>query len=665
MLRHTAISSGIPSRPGIEQGFYPERKSSDDGWLDKMNHSLNGLLGANGLFGSSGSCPLEVIHSFARIFAQYDDKRLRDKARSLRVEMHRHGGTASLVCESFALAREVSGRILGLWHHDVQLVGGWILIHGQLAEMDTGEGKSLTAVLAAATAAMIGVPVHVITVNDYLVSRDVELLRPVYSALGISVSAALSSIDVGARQEAYRSDIVYCTNKQIVFDYLRDRLVLGEGHNRMRLQLERFNDRNSIGERLFLQGLCYAIIDEADSVLIDEAKTPLIISQKANSVDEGWCYRQALEIARQMTEQVDYSLNRVTRQVELLDLGYRRFIERTESEIGLWRNVRRREEFVKQALAALNLYNKDKDYLVRNGKIEIIDEYTGRTMQDRSWEGGLHQLLEIKEQCDLTGRNEHLARITYQKFFRRYMTLAGMTGTAREVKMELWSVYRLYTKRVAPHRANQRKYRGTTIFSTQQQKRQALVDTVLDLQQRGQPVLIGTRTVAESDSLSMLLSQANIRHQVLNARQDQAEAEIIGKAGQAGCVTVATNMAGRGTDILLGEGVAAVGGLHVILSEANEAARIDRQLYGRCARQGDPGEYQFILSLDDSMLEASFLQWIAKHCLENNFLGAQWFAATCIKWHQRRKEKGHAQIRARLLKMDKQLDQFLSFGSPD
>jgi preprotein translocase subunit SecA len=552
-------------------------------------------------------------------------------------------------------------------HFESQLIGGWIMSEGMLAEMETGEGKTLTATLTAATAALAGIPVHIITVNDYLVVRDAENMKPLYKALGLKVGAATSSMDTAARQAAYACDITYCTNKQIAFDYLRDRIVMGSDCNRLRLQLESAHNNNCRQSRSLLRGLCFAIVDEADSVLIDEARTPLIISREQPMPEEENLYRQAMQLAGQFARDRDFNVNQAERRIYLSGAGSSKLEELAAPLGGAWNGRRRREELIRQALSAQHLFRRDKDYLVHDSKVLIVDANTGRIMPDRSWEHGLHQLIEIKENCTVTGRRVHMARLTYQRFFRRYLRLAGMTGTAREVAGELWSVYGLHVRRVPTHRPCIRKNNGEQIFPDKPIKWQAVVQTAAKMHAAGRPVLIGTTSISDSEHVSLLLTNGNIPHQVLSARQDEDEARKIACAGEQGQITVATNMAGRGTDIPLGPGVAALGGLHVIATEPNEAKRIDRQLYGRCARQGDPGSYEIVMSLEDELVTTyseKFLRRFLYKILKNELFFSQIISVKAIYRAQQRLEQRHRNMRQDLLQHDRQLSRVLAFSGP-
>ena len=665
MSRQHLSPADVLLRPGITCGFYPERSQKPDNWLQNTAHAVAGIIKTFNVPERRLRQIVASIHEFGRKFEKLNDSELTKEIRNIRIQLHRQGMTDDLTRQAFALVRETAGRTINMRHFDTQLMGGWIMVHGGLAEMETGEGKTLTATLAAATAALAGVPVHIITVNDYLVTRDAQLMEPIYKAMGLSVSTITADMNAAARRKAYACNITYCTNKQLAFDYLRDRILLGNDQGRLRLQLERLHDENARTERLFLRGLCFAIIDEADSILIDEARTPLIISRKSDSTDEEQTYQQAMKIAEELQCEKDFILDQTERRVQLNENGSKRLRDMAKLLGGIWSGARRSEELIHQALSAKFLYLRDHHYLVQDDKVLIIDENTGRVMADRSWEHGLHQMIEIKENCTITGRREHLARLTYQRFFRRYLRLSGMTGTAREVRKELWSVYRLPVVKVSPHKVCIRKEEGQRIFAGKAQKWDAVIKKIKEQTRQDRPVLVGTRSLADSEYLSALLDEEGLPHQILNARQDTREAEIVAGAGAKGCITVATNMAGRGTDIPLGIGVAEIGGLHIISTERNEERRIDRQLYGRCGRQGDPGSYETLLSLDDELLQnylSDSTRRLLVRFIQTKRIAFQGFCLFVTWRAQLARERQNMRIRRDLLQIDEQLGKLLAFS---
>lgn len=649
---------------------YPERRETPPAWLDRTGLALGGALAPwVRPRPSRFEWVVDGVKEQIPAMEGLDEEEILPLARTLGQRLRREGFTRELVGKAFALIREVAGRRLGMRHFDVQLIGGLVLLEGMVAEMETGEGKTLTATLAAGTAALAGIPVHVVTVNDYLALRDGEIMGPVYQALGLTVGVIRHGLEPATRRAAYNCDITYCTNKELTFDYLKDRIVLKDRPGQARLQLEKFYGGPSRIGRLLLRGLHFAIVDEADSVLVDEARTPLIISAEAKDCTEQVVYREAFDAARELTPGEDFVALLRERNVELTSKGRLRIEGFSWNEARGWTTKSQREELVRQALVALNLYNLDKQYIVSGGKVQIVDEYTGRVMPDRSWERGLHQLIEIKESCDMTTRKETLARISYQRFFRRYLRLSGMTGTAREVSGELWSVYGLRVVSIPTNRPMRRIYLPERIYATAEERWGAVVRTAVDMHRLGRPVLIGTRSVAASEHLSNLLTGAGVVHRVLNARQDKEEADIVAQAGQPGCVTVATNMAGRGTDIRLGEGVAELGGLHVVATERHEARRIDRQLFGRCGRQGDPGTCQAMVSLEDelvTLLAGRLKRMAIRAGVNSGDQGSSVMGRLLFRKAQMAAERLHAKMRRDLFRMDEQMDDSLAFsGRPE
>lgn len=650
---------------GVPATVYAERPRSIDTEVEKACARLIGP--AARFFCTRGlGCEkfVKEVNARGSSLAKLNREALQAHINQLRQQLQTRKWSLDLVSQSFAVIREVAMQVLGIRHFDVQVMGGWILLNGMIAEMETGEGKTFTATLPAATVALAGLPVHVVTVNDYLAKRDAECLRPLYSALGLNVGLVTADMTAEGRREAYACDVTYCTNKELVFDYLRDRIALGRNCNRSHFNIAALAAPSSSRPKLILRGLHYAIIDEADSVMIDEARTPLIISQTGSDPRHAGEYGDALAAVAELELGSDFNISERERVVELTDSGRTRLVELLRPRLGATLTRWRREELARQALTALHLMQRNTHYLVKDRKVQIIDEYTGRAMPDRSWENGLHQLIELKEGADMTPENHTLSRITYQRFFRRYRRLAGMTGTAREVRDELWSVYRLFPVRVRPNRPVRRTRLRDSVYPTAEAKWQAVVARVIEIRKQRRPILIGTRSVAASEQLSSLLQAAGIPHQVLNAKQDAEEAEIIGRAGGIGEVTVATNMAGRGTDIRLGAGVAELGGLHVIGTERHEARRIDRQLWGRCGRQGDPGSYEMIVSVEDEIVAThgifpKKIIGMVRACSRRFapqldslvLLGAQYSA-----------ERFHSRLRHDLLKMDEQLEATLAFS---
>ena len=515
----------------------------------------------------------------------------------------RGGITQAVAARAFALIRAVATEQLGLRPYDVQLMAAWAMLRGEMAELATGEGKTLAASIAAATAALAGRLVHVVTVNDYLAERDHAQLTPVYHALGLTCGLIVHGMSPAERRTAYACNIVYTSNKELVFDYLRDQMRRRATPTPLHGRVARLDGRGGTQDGLVLRGLDFAIVDEADSVLIDEARTPLIISENTTGAGGAQTCIEALDLVGGLREGNDYTINRSERRIDLTPSGRVRVADLSAALGPHWGSTLVRSELVVKALTATVLFERDVHYLVRDGRICIVDEYTGRVMQDRFWNDGLHQMIEAKENCAQSGQRASVARITYQRFFTRYRHLCGMSGTLAEVTRELRAVYGVGVTRIPTHNRCTRRVNRTIVTATAQAKWREIARRAAALTRAGQPVLIGTRSVAASHHASQLLLGHGLAHNLLNAAQDATEAAIVARAGAPGCVTIATNMAGRGTDIRLAPGVADRGGLAVILSERHDAARIDRQLAGRGARQGDAGCFTQILSLEDALMD--------------------------------------------------------------
>jgi preprotein translocase subunit SecA len=658
--------SSLTLSPGISQVFYPERPAPRETALDRV--VTNALGNATRRWRARPQrfeAIVARVNEMGEPLKHRSDPEIEREAAGLRRDLRARGFSFDLVARTFALAREFSHRKLGMRHFDVQVWGGWVLFNGMVAEMQTGEGKTLVATLPACAVALAGIPVHIITVNDYLARRDAEWMRPIYESFGLTVGIVTQGMSLEERRQAYRCDLTYCTNKEVTFDYLKDRLVLGRRPGQIQVRLERLYGSDARLKKLCLRGLFFAIVDEVDSVCIDEARTPLIIAGTGDNTYEGETYHQALELARQLNEGEDFTLDHLKKSLDLTGRGEARLEELAQPLSSLWGRRILREELVRQALVALHLFSLDKEYLVRDDKVQIIDEYTGRVMADRHWEQGLHQLIETKEGCQITNQDETLARISYQRFFRRYLQLAGMTGTATEVANELWAVYRLNVVPIPTNKPLARQAWPARVFPTARGKWDAVVERIFQLHEQGRPALVGTRSVAASEHLSRLLTAAGLPHRVLNARQDQEEAEIIAQAGQRGQITVATNMAGRGTDIVLGPGVKELGGLHVIATERHDARRIDRQLFGRCGRQGDPGSYESFASLEDEILSAFLSSHggrLVRRALKFDASPGGKLGEFLATLAQRVAERKHFHIRRDLLKFDESLEDAMGFA---
>ena len=581
------------------------------------------------------------------------------------VDMRQYGFTDKLLARAFAAVREASFRILGMRHHNVQLIGGWAMLQGMIAEMNTGEGKTLVATLTACTAAAAGAAVHVITVNDYLAERDAKVNLPLYNFFGLSVGTVIQGLTPEQRRIEYARDVVYVSNKEVVFDYLKDRIATGDAlatHYRLRKLYSADQQPN-----VLMRGLHVAIVDEADSILIDEARTPLIISETVPDELGGELYHTALERAGRLVQGEHFNITE-HREVWITVNGEQYMREITADLAGVWTSTLWRNELLQKALTALFCYHRDEHYILQEGKIEIVDEFSGRVMPDRSWESGLHQMIEAKEGCEITGQRKTLSRMTYQRFLRRYLLLCGMTGTAVEVMPELKRVYDLEVFRIPTHLPSKRKRLPNRCWTNTEDRWKAVVERAIELSKMGSAILIGTRSVEASESLSERFKRLDIDHAVLNARNDKAEADTVALAGQTGRITIATNMAGRGTDIKLSDEVKKKGGLRVILTEFHESARVDRQLFGRSARQGQPGTVEAFVSLDDDLFArfAPLLLRMVRGVTNNNGPVSPKLLNILVSYSQIVAERHNAGIRIATLKQDRKLQSLLAFsGSPN
>lgn len=650
---------------GAVRGTHPERLDRRPSKLDQFGAKVIAPIARRlRRRAPSREALLAAVHAEARTVEGLGEKPFRDAVAELRGRLLREEADETLVARSFACVREAAWRTLGQRHYDAQLAGGRVLMGGMVAEMETGEGKTLTATLPACTFALLGVPVHVVTVNDYLAGRDAEWMGPVYRMLGLSVGVIVHGMDPDARREAYACDVTYCSNKELVFDYLRDRMAQGAKPTTIHLKLQRLYELEP-GSRGVVRGLYCAIVDEADSVLVDEARTPLIISGQGGAAPQREIYHAALGLAGQLMLDRDFTIDREERAIRMTESGRDKLAALAEPLGGVWRGDLRREELTVLALSARHLFLKDRHYLVRENKVELIDEFTGRVMADRKLERGLHQMIEVKEDCAVAAQQSVLARLTYQRFFRRYHWLSGMTGTAKEIARELWSVYGLAVVPIQPQRPLQRRALPDRMYANGSERWAAVVDRIRTIHHARRPVLVGTRSVEASEQLSALLHEANLPHRILNARQDQEEAEIVAHAGEEGQITVATNMAGRGTDIRLGAGVAELGGLHVLATERHESGRIDRQLFGRCGRQGDPGSYEAITALDDELVVTygrGVWRWLASLASKSGRPLPRWIARLAVRKAQRTAERLNSRVRRDLLRSDEQMESALAFS---
>ena len=525
---------------------------------------------------------VDKINSLEKDMQSLSCANLAAKTAEFKVRLQKGETLDDILPEAFAVVREASKRVAGMRHYDVQMIGGVVLHRGKIAEMRTGEGKTLVATLPVYLNALTGKGVHVVTVNDYLARRDSEDMGRIYKFLGLSVGLIVHDMDFPARKAAYAADVTYGTNNEFGFDYLRDNMVTDESN-------------------MVQRELNYCIVDEVDSILIDEARTPLIISGPGEKSTD--LYKVLAAVVAKMVEGEDYTVDEKQKQVAPTEKG----IAKAEKMLGI-ENLYDNEHGVDYshqimcALKAKALMHRDRDYVVKDGQVIIVDEFTGRLMFGRRFSEGLHQAIEAKEGVKVERESQTLATITFQNYFRMYNKLSGMTGTAKTEEQEFMKIYNLPVVVVPTNKPLIRIDYPDVIYRTRLAKYKAAANEIEECHKSGRPVLVGTTSIAQSEELSAMLKRRGIPHNVLNAKFHEKEAEIISQAGQYGAVTIATNMAGRGTDITLGEGVPELGGLHIIGTERHESRRIDNQLRGRCARQGDPGSSKFFLSLEDDLM---------------------------------------------------------------
>ncbi|MDO4935893.1 MAG: preprotein translocase subunit SecA [Phascolarctobacterium sp.] len=525
---------------------------------------------------------VEKINALEPAMQNLSGANLANKTAEFHLRLQKGETLDDILPEAFAVVREASKRVTGLRHFDVQMIGGIALHRGKIAEMKTGEGKTLVATLPVYLNALEGKGVHVVTVNDYLARRDANDMGRIYKFLGLTVGLVTHEMNYAERRAAYRSDVTYGTNSEFGFDYLRDNMVTNEAE-------------------MVQRDLHYCIVDEVDSILIDEARTPLIISGPGEHSTE--LYSRLAQIAESMEEGVDYTVDEKTKQVGPTEAG----ITKAEQSLGITnmydpQNGVDYSHHLMAALKAKAVMHRDRDYVVKDGQIVLVDDFTGRLMFGRRFGEGLHQAIEAKEGVKVQRESQTVASITYQNYFRMYKKLAGMTGTAKTEEDEFVKIYNLSVLVIPTNKPMIRIDYPDVVYKTRLAKYRAVIREIEELHAGGRPVLVGTTSIAQSEELSAMLKRKNIKHNVLNAKYHEQEAEIISHAGEYGAVTIATNMAGRGTDIMLGEGVPELGGLHIIGTERHESRRIDNQLRGRCARQGDPGSSRFYLSLEDDLM---------------------------------------------------------------
>ena len=641
---------------------------------DKLHQGLDGMVNAlvgwyhrRLRLGRSLKKEAERVSEMANELGRLSDRKLRESLREMGARFRRQKrGFEQILPDALAAMVEVADRTLGLRPYPVQIMGAMALYQGYLVEMATGEGKSLTACLPAALAAWTGRPCHIVTVNDYLAGRDAVEMRPMYFHCGVSVGCVTSQMDPGERRLNYDRGVVYTTSKELLADFLRDRLILGSfQHPSRRLLRQMLQPHLRTAERLVMRGLDTAIVDEADSVLIDEAVTPLIISRAQENRPLVDACQTAYKIAGSLTLGTDYHMDVKYKEIRLTKAGLQKCEDLSGSLAGIWQGASRRVELVQQVLTAREFYEKDKQYVIQDGKVVIVDEFTGRLMPNRTWSHGLHQAVETKEALEVTNPTETLARLSFQRFFRFFGKLSGMTGTAREAAGEFWHIYKLPVLSIPTNRPCIRKLFADSVFPDADKKWQAIVEEIVKWHKTERPVLVGTRSVKLSERLAAMLTSRGLEYNLLNAVRHGEEARIVAAAGEKDRITIATNMAGRGTDIKLGHGVAAPGGLHVIATERHESGRIDRQLFGRCARQGDPGSAQAFMCADDELIRRFVPPPMRKRLastIEKRRPGASQLAKSALSQAQRAAQRLAFRQRRNVLRMDTWLEDALSFS---
>ena len=582
---------------------------------------------------------VEKINNYEPDISKMNDERLKHKTPEFRERLGKGGTLDDILPEVFAVVREAAKRVTGMRPFDVQLIGGIVLHQGKIVEMATGEGKTLVATMPAYLNALGGNSVHIVTVNDYLAKRDRYWMGEIYEFLGLEVGLIQHDMAISERKKAYEADITYGTNNEFGFDYLRDNMAI-------RL------------EDVVQRGYDFAIVDEVDSILIDEARTPLIISGPTDESTK--IYQQVNRIATRLQEEVDYKVYEKEKTITITEVGVTR-IEGLLQIKNLYdeKNMSVQHHII-QALKAQRLFKKDVDYIVKDGEVIIVDEFTGRLMFGRRYSDGLHQAIEAKEGVVIARENQTLATITFQNYFRLYKKLSGMTGTAKTEEEEFIHIYNLPVVVIPPNKELIRNNYTDVIYRTEKEKFKAVIKEIVEVHKMGRPILVGTVSIDKSETLSRLLKKENVGHNVLNAKNHEREAEIITQAGQGKNVTISTNMAGRGTDIVLGEGIAKLGGLHVVGTERHESRRIDNQLRGRSGRQGDPGSSRFFLSLEDDLMRLFGSDRISgimeKLGMEEDIPIEHPLVSKSIESAQKKVEGRNFEIRKQLLDFDNEME---------
>lgn len=626
------------------------------------------LLGLYGKFKGRRTVLWKILR-FARAvdrlkpeYQKLSDNDLKVQIRNVSESFRRRVDDAILK-QAFAIVREASARKMGFYPYIEQIAGAYALYMGYIAEMSTGEGKTITAALCATIRGWSGRPCHVITANDYLASRDAEIMKPIYSFCGVSVGCVIGEMKPPERKEGYSADVTYSTAKEVLADFLRDNIALGKNRDFSKRVLAGLTENmEKIMQQTVQRGLYTAIVDEADNVLIDEAVTPLIISREKDNEEFNAICRLAFALSQKLEEGRDYRVDEKDRTVSfLVDMDERlEEVQQTEGGGNGFCKAAFLKDLVRQALVARHLFKSGRQYVVEEGKVVIVDESTGRKMPMRSWNGGLHQMIEIKEGLEITGLKETEARMSFQRFFRLYRNFSGMTGTAKEASREFWTIYGAPVVCIPNHRKCRRKVGRLKSYSTKSAKREAIVREVVRVHKLGRPILIGTKDIDESEILGAKIAEQGLNCRIINAVRSEEEAAIIAEAGKFEAITVATNMAGRGTDIKIAEKVSKIGGLHVVATECNPSSRIDRQLFGRAARQGDPGSASRYACFEDELLRRNL-----PHALLPLLRHLGFFSALVVKWAQFIAGRKAYRSRLSVQRTDTWLEESLGFSSGD
>ncbi len=635
--------------------------------LDAMNHALRGKLKTARGIRRQLLEEAERVDGLSGEMEAMSNPSLRSEIGKLQREYRRRRGNVTPETRTNALAalREAGWRAWRLRAYKVQLAGVLGMDRGCLIEMATGEGKTIVAAMAAVLAGWSGKPCHVVTVNDYLAQRDADQFAKMASWTGLEVAAVTATLSPIQRRSAYQADVVYATSKELLADFLRDRIALGNASAADRLALRQLSGNDNARRHVVQRGLHTAIVDEADSVLIDEAVTPLIISREQPNESLRQACIEAYHLAEQLITGRDYKADAKHKQVDLTPRGESHLAQLADPLPPLWRGPDRRRELVEQALQAKSFFEREKQYVVQDGKVVIVDEFSGRLMPQRTWREGLHQAIEVREGIDVTSPSETIARMSFQRFFRLFPRLSGMSGTARESAGELWQIYRLPVVDIPTNRPIIRSLEKEKRYLKSEEKWRAIVEEVKQIHDLGRPILIGTRSIEASESLNQRLLENGLRANLLNAKRHLEEALIVGAAGKKSTITIATNMAGRGTDIRLEQGVVELGGLHVIATERHEAGRIDRQLFGRAGRQGDAGSARAFVSFEDELFKR-FLPTPAKWGVRllarfAPFLAVK-FLGPAAEWAQGIAQRRSYRQRRQVLQSDQWLEDSLGFA---